>query len=166
MVRCISVINLLQDFFFTLKDYLLDDGLRVRRDAIEFYKQALGCQYVDTDVELIISRHIECAYKQKLYTEAEWSYDAENLVSGSIICLNIGDLSIKVKLTIAPKSVIVILVDPKLQLCKGRQVCDCSQYIYTNEPFDGAPANALGKEAIRDIVLSLYKDVLKSVMKK
>lgn len=155
-----EIVRIMSDFDFTVEEYLADSREVVTR-AEKTYAGAKGTTMKD-GVRNAIGRYVECRFKDKLQALIEWQPSADPLYSGNQISFHLKDIVVSGKISIMPKNVNVTMLSPFPGVSGGVQLWSAAPQIFTEDPFPGSPANEMGAEDARNILVKLYVNEVRS----
>lgn len=149
-----EIVRIMSGFDFTVEEYFADGRAVVAR-AESTYAKAKGTTINDS-VRHAIGRYVECRFNDKLQALIEWQPSADPLYSGNRIAFRLKDIVVSGKISVTPKNVNVTMLSPFPGVSGGVRLWSAAPQIFTEEPFPGSPANEMGAEDARNILVRLY----------
>jgi len=153
----LEILGILEDFDFCSNDFIVDGGLSVVSEAVSKCESQMPA--VNVDEINYIAGTIEKKFLRKLSDKTIWLSD---LSSGRIIC-EIDGVRVTGKINFKPKAITVTIGEEEEKLTRSSCLFSDAATIYTEEPFDGSPANNYGLSRAQDIILGLFANSMQVV---
>ena len=152
-----SLTDILQEFSFSLEDYLGRGKDRVVAAAVALCRSegedGIG---LETEVSAFLDR---CA-RQRMQAAAVWSRPWRDIVDGTVVSASFGPETVEAEVSLSPKTIRVRLQRPCSGTSASVRIPRSMPWIFTDEPRKRARASDYGKQRIRELVIDLYLNFL------
>ena len=152
-----NVAIILARFDFAIADYHFDGGERVKKQAIDYYKNHCS-KYKEEDVSFSIRRYIDSRYEQMKRDSINWDHVIPVLFSGDTISFNFQGTVVSGIVSVSPKKIGITMKEPFDGLYDESIIHASAPVIFTLDLEEGSPANSEGIICARNMLEHLYFD--------
>lgn len=153
-----NIARIMAGFDFTIVDYTIDEGKRIIKQAIEYYKTNSN-ECINKETILAIRRYIKCRYDQMTNDAIKWHHVTPVIFTGDVISFSFHETTVSGIVSVSPKRIAITMKEPYNGPHDEVRFKTSSRQIFTLDLVEGSPANSEGIAYAQKLLERLYFSV-------